>query len=271
MAKTRLGIIGCGNIGEAVLKGVLSSGASRDWSLLVADIDPVKRKKISRQYKVVLADDNVSLVEESDVILLAVKPYEMGRLLNEIARAKGLSSKIVISVAAGISLKRIEKALGHRPQVIRAMPNMPAVIGRGITVICAGSRAKASSIRKARALVSCIGDVVVADEVHMDLVTALSGSGPAYFFYLVECLIETAVELGIPKDQAAALVIKTALGSAEVLTRMKVSPEELRRRVTSKGGTTEAAFRVFETKGLKEIIKEALGAARDRARELSES
>lgn len=271
MAGTRLGIIGCGNMGEAVLKGVLSSGASRGWSILVAEIDPGRRKRVSGKYRAGLADSNAALAEKSDVVLLAVKPYEIDRVLAEISSVKRLSSKLIISVAAGITLKRIEKALGGASQVIRVMPNMPAIIGKGVTVICAGSRATASSVKKARAIFSCVGDVLEADESRMDVVTALSGSGPAYFFYLVECLMEAAVELGMPGEEACELAVKTALGSAEVLAHTKASPEEMRRRVTSKGGTTEAAFRVFEKKGFKGMVKEALRAARDRAREFSES
>jgi pyrroline-5-carboxylate reductase len=267
MAKIQLGIIGCGNMGEAILRRLLEVGTWR-FSVVVSEQDPEKRKRVEAGYRVRVIRDNFSLAKACTVIVLAVKPHDIDGVLREIS-GPHLSSRLIISIAAGVSTQRIEGLLKAKAPVVRVMPNMPALVGEGISAMCGGSFAKAPHLKIAKAVFSCIGNVVEIDEAFMDAVTAVSGSGPAYFFYLVQCIIEAAQELGLSERDASVLAVKTALGSAHVLDKLGESPESLRHKVTSKGGTTEAAFKVFESKGLKDIVKEGVRAARDRARELS--
>ncbi len=266
MKKLKIGVIGCGNMGEAVLKGLLAAKGS-SCSVLASDPDASRRNSISRRYGIKVSDGNLRVSENSEVIVLAVKPRDIDGVLRDISKA-ALSSKLVISIAAGISVLRLEKGLGKNVPVVRAMPNMPALVGCGVTAICSGIHAKKRHVKLAKDILSSIGDVIEIDEARMDAVTAISGSGPAYFFYLVECMIEAARELGLGEEDASNLVVKTAIGAARVLEERIESPQILRAKVASKGGTTEAAFRVFESKGFKEILKEAIRAGHARSKEL---
>ncbi len=266
-SKIRLGIIGYGNMGEAIVRR-LRETASRNFSIAVSERNPKKRKRVQARYGVRIIRDNASLARTCEVIVLAVKPHDIDGVLREIS-GPHLASRLIISIAAGVTTRRIEGLLKARAPVVRGMPNMPALVGEGISAMCGGRFAKAPHLKIARAVFSSIGDVVEIGEASMDAVTAVSGSGPAYFFYLVQCIIEAAKEMGLRERDAAELAVKTALGSAHVLDKTGESPEALRRRVASKGGTTEAAFKVFESKGLKGIVKAGVKAARDRARELN--
>jgi pyrroline-5-carboxylate reductase len=203
-------------------------------------------------------------------VIIAVKPKDVPQLLGEI-RPHLRGDKLLLSIAAGITTSRIEKAADMKIPVVRAMPNMAASIGESMTSLTAGRYAGRAHIRMARDIFSTIGEVVEVGENMVDAVTAVSGSGPAYFFYLVEILMEVAKELGLKRGVAEKLVLKTALASSRLLHLLGERPEVLRKKVTSKGGTTEAAFRVLESGGVKEIIKRAVRAAHGRSKELSES
>ncbi len=264
MIDRKIGIIGCGNMGEALISHLSKAVKNR---LVVNDIDTTKTKNMAAKYKVSVAD-NKSLAEISDVLILAVKPKDFDSLLSEIA-VNLAGNKILISIAAGITTKYIEKAVGKKIAVVRVMPNMPAIIGEAISSVSAGKWAKRKDILCAKEIFSAIGDVVEIDEKMVDSVTAISGSGPAYFFYLIESLIETAVDLGLEEKIAKKLAVKTALGSAKLLHILKEHPSILRAKVTSKGGTTEAAFKIFESREFKNIVKEAVRQAHNRSKELS--
>jgi pyrroline-5-carboxylate reductase len=268
MITKKIGIIGCGNMGGALLAR-LSAVVEKSTALMASDHDLKRREEIQTKYRMTPAIDNNYLVKNSEVIVIAVKPQDFESLLShEVCR--GVSKdKLIISIAAGVGTKHIEKVIGPGVPVIRAMPNMPAIIGESMTAICGGSAAGKEHIAIATDIFKTIGDVVEVDEKLMDAVTAVSGSGPAYFFYLVESLIAAAVEHGIDKKNATKLAVKTALGSARLLEALGEDPEELRRKVTSKGGTTEAAFGVFEEKEMTHIIKAAVSKACERSRELS--
>ncbi len=268
MLNKKIGIIGCGNMGEALLSR-LSGLIEKSTSLMVSEEDAKRRGYIQTKYKIIVQIDNNDVVKFADVIILAVKPKDFDNVLkNEICC--GISDKkLLISIAAGITTKHIEKIIGPGMPVIRTMPNMGALIGKSITSISKGSSASASDIDTAREIFGTIGDVVEIEEKSVDAVTAISGSGPAYFFYIIEALIETAVELGLSPETAKSLVVKTASASAGLLETLKENPETLRNRVTSKGGTTEAALKIFEKKAVKRIIKNAASAAYKRSKELS--
>ena len=264
MVEKTIGIIGCGNMGEAILRRL----SGRRWKIIVGERDPLKRKDVQKRCGIKAQGDNRAVAKASSIIILAVKPYDIGGVLSEVAAA-GLKSKLILSIAAGVTTDRIEKALGAAIPVVRAMPNMPAIAGEGITAISPGRYAGPSHMKTAKDLLSVIGSVIVVEEGLIDAVTAISGSGPAYFFYLVECMIEAAREFGLNETDAKLLAVKTALGSARVMDSAEVPPEVLRAKVASKGGTTEAALKLFESRGLKDIIKEAIRAARSRAKELA--
>lgn len=267
MINKRIGIIGCGNMGQALLSG-LSKVLEKSVSLMVSEIDAARRDEIQEKYRIIVEIDNNNLVKFSDVIILAIKPKDFEQVLRHEVCCGASKNKLLISVAAGITTAYIEKIVGKDVPVIRAMPNMAAVIGESVSAICAGCSASAEHVKLAREIFSTIGDVVEVKEDLMDAVTAVSGSGPAYFFYLVEALIEAACVLGLDEDNAKSMVIKTALGSAKLLETMKETPAELRRRVTSKGGTTEAAIQVFEAKKIGQIVKKALKEACRRSKKL---
>ncbi len=268
MLRRKIGIIGCGNMGEALVRG-LSHIVPRGF-LAINDIDKARRDKARSKYKVRRAEDNGSLVESSDIIILAVKPKDVDDVLKNIRKFLS-SDKVLISIAAGITTGYIGRLIGKKLPVIRAMPNMPAAIGEAISSISAGRFAKRNDVKIARDIFASVGDVVEVDEDLVDAVTAVSGSGPAYFFYLIESLLEAALELGLDEKTANSLILKTALGSAKMSDLLKEAASDLRTKVTSKGGTTEAAFKVFESKNFKEIIKEAVKAACKRSKELSKN
>lgn len=268
MITKKIGIIGCGNMGEALLSR-LSNIVEKSVSLMVSEFDAKRRDYIQSKHKIIVEIDNNLVVKFADVIILAVKPKDFdGLLKNEICC--GVSkNKILISIAAGVTTGYIEKIVGKDIPVIRVMPNMAAAIGESMSAISAGSSASAKDMQIAKEIFSTVGDVVEIDEKLIDAVTAVSGSGPAYFFYLIESLIDAAVAAGLDKDVAGRLVLKTALGSAKLLEALKEDPAVLRAKVASKGGTTEAAFKVFESKKFKDIVKKAVGAAQKRSKELS--
>ena len=268
MINKKIGIIGCGNMGEAILSR-LSNVLEKSVSIMVSEFDAQRRDYIQSKYKIIVEVDNNEVVKFADVIILAVKPKDFeGLLKNEVCC--GVSeSKLLISIAAGITTKYVEKTVGKDIHVIRAMPNMGAIIGRSITSISAGISATGDDMKLAKEIFMTIGDVVEIDEGFVDSVTAVSGSGPAYFFYMTEALIEAARATGLKEDIARQIVLKTAFGSATLLETLNEDPALLRAKVTSKGGTTEAAIKVFESKKFKSIIKDAVKAAKERSKELS--
>lgn len=268
MTDKKIGIIGCGNMGEALFSR-LSDILEKSTKLMVSEQDAARREVIQDKYKIIVEIDNNVVVKYSDVIILAVKPKDFDSVLKEEVCCGISKNKLLISVAAGITTRYIESVVGKDVPVVRAMPNMAAVIGEAISAISAGRAAGLEHMKMAGEIFSTIGEAIVVDEKLMDAVTAVSGSGPAYFFYFVEALIEGARALGLDAGTSRRLVLKTALGSSKLLEALKEDPAALRKKVASKGGTTEAALTVFETKKLKNIVKGALGKACKRSKELS--
>ena len=261
----KIGIIGCGNMGQALLAGLSAKAYTSRKNIFCCDKDKNKINSIRLRFKVSVTSSNNDLVKKSDVIILAVKPQDVNALLRDMVSP--IAGKLLISICAGISTQRLQRCLG-KVSVVRVMPNMPAQILQGISAISLGKYATTRDKKVAVSIFSCIGDVVEVEEKLMDAVTAISGSGPAYFFHLTENLIDTAKELGIPEPIAQRLAIKTALGSAMLMGQAKENPQILRGRVTSKGGTTEAAFNVFRRKGLDKILALAFKAAARRSKQL---
>ncbi|OGW91831.1 MAG: pyrroline-5-carboxylate reductase [Omnitrophica bacterium RIFCSPHIGHO2_02_FULL_63_14] len=264
----KIGVIGCGNMGKALVRGLVERSVYPQ-NVSVYDVDRQKVRELRKDTAVREAKSARACVSLADVVVLAVKPDVIPDSAAEIAGAIGRDT-LVVSIAAGVPIARIEKAFGKPAAIVRAMPNMPALSGAGMSAFSPGRHAQGARHRRiAEALLGAIGETEQVPEKWLDLVTAVSGSGPAYFFLLAEKLIEAANGLGMKVDTAKKLVYQTALGSAKVMIETGQDPEDLIARVASKGGTTEAALKAFQKKGFGKIVHDAVRAAHRRAREIS--
>jgi pyrroline-5-carboxylate reductase len=260
-----LAIIGGGKIGEALLSGLIRRGGPD--GILVCERSPERAAQLAERYGVP-AVELADAAARARVLLLAVKPQDIDVLL---ARLAGVvdDGHLVVSVAAGVPTTRIEAALPPGTPVVRVMPNTPALVDEGMSVLSAGSNAGEPHLDEAEALLAAVGRVRRVPESQQDAVTALSGSGPAYFFYLVEAMIDAGILLGLPRAVAAELIVQTAVGSAKMLKESDEHPVVLREAVMSPAGTTISAIRVMEDHGVRAAMLAALEAARDRSRELA--
>lgn len=257
-----IGIIGGGNMGSAIIGGI-----RRQYKVLVCEKDSVRSQELKKKFKIIMQDLN-TVIKRSKIVILAVKPQDFDLVLEEIAKTIS-SSQLVISIAAGITTQYIEKRLGKNIRVIRAMPNLPAQVGKAMTGLCKGAVAADNDLKSAQEIFGRIGKTVVIEENLMDAITAVSGSGPAYVFYFIECFKQAALKLGLSEETAQELVTQTLRGSLALLEKSKEEAGVLRKKVTSKGGTTQAALTIFEQNKFPEIFAQALAAARDRAKELA--
>jgi len=265
-----IGFLGGGNMAEALIKGVTAADIYPAENILVSDILAERLDFLAKEYGVKTAEANSELAAKVDILVLSVKPQNMTEALESIAIVLK-KDLLVISIAAGIKVANIADALGD-VAIIRVMPNTPALIGEGASALFANDKAK-PMLDKAKSIFSAVGEAVVVDnEDLIDAVTAASGSGPAYYFLLIEEMIKAACELGLPREVAKNLVLQTAKGAALLAVEAERGGEslaELRQKVTSPGGTTEAAMKVFAANNFSQLIVDALTAARDRSRELS--
>ena len=261
-----IGFIGAGNMAGALSGGLLAKGRA---ATALAMSDPSEHQlQAFRERGIWTTGDNRALVERSDVLVLAVKPQVMKDVLQPLADLVQARRPLVIS--AGIPADAIERWLGGGVAVVRAMPNTPALVQSGATGLFANERVGLEQQRLAEELLGAVGVTVwVDDEALIDSVTAVSGSGPAYFFYVMEAMIAAGVELGLDERTARALTLQTALGAAQMAITADVGPAELRRRVTSPGGTTECAIAAFDEGRLREVFASALQACAARGRELA--
>jgi len=253
---------------QAIIRGLLARKAVPRTNILISDKDGAVLKVASKKYNVRAASGNAETAGSSDVVILAVKPQVMHTVLSEM-RGKIGSSQLVISIAAGITLKSIEKYLPKVP-VVRAMPNNPCLVGEGVTLVCGGSFAQEKDLKTAEKIFSSVGDAIRIEEKNMNAVTALSGSGPAFVYEVVEALTDGGVEAGLSKELAAELAKLTVLGSIKTVIKTKKTPEELKAMVASPGGTTLAGLRVMEEGNFKGTLKKAVLRASARAKEISE-
>jgi len=267
MQKRRLAFIGAGNMAEAMCRGILRAGLYAPETVLAADISAERRELFVKELGVEAVEQAADAVRRSDVAVLAVKPQHMAGVLGAIG-PHVRPDHLIISIAAGVPTRRIEDACATPPRVVRVMPNTPMLVGRGMSAVCAGRFARPDDLQHALAVCRCAGEAVVVQEKDMDAVTAVSGSGPAYFFFLVERLIEAGVAEGLDPAVAAALAKQTALGAAEMMLASTDPPEQLRRKVTSPGGTTEAAFKLLAEHQAAQAWTAAVRRAAERSREL---
>lgn len=259
-------ILGVGKMGEALLSGLLRAGCSPQ-ELLFTERHPERAAILEARYDV-RAVDTAQAAQSADTLLLAVKPQEMAALLDELAPA-ATPTNLVVSIAAGIPTTFIEGRLPASVPVVRVMSNTPVLVDEAMSVLSAGAHAHEEHLGRTEKLLRAVGKVVRVPESQLDAVTALSGSGPAYFFYLVEAMIDAGILLGLPRAVAAELIVQTAIGSAVMLRDSGEHPVQLREAVTSPGGTTIAAIRELEKHGVRAALLAALEAARDRSRDLA--
>ena len=272
MALYDLGIIGAGNMAEAIARGVLRASLLRPDQIIAADVSEPRRQLFESQLGVKAVDSNADAARYARTILLSVKPQQMAAALATVGGAMR-GDALVVSIAAGTTSQFIEQHLAaagrESPRVVRAMPNTPMLVGEGMTAVAPGAHATDDDLKRARKIFESAGAVIEVGEELMDAVTAVSGSGPAYFFYLAEQMIAAAEQMGLSPAHARTLAARTALGAAKMLAESGDTPQELRRKVTSPGGTTEAAIRHMESRGVAEAVREAVVAAERRGKELS--
>lgn len=270
MTHPTIGFIGAGNMAASLIGGLVAKGFDPQ-TLYAADPNTAALQTLSQQYGVVACPDNAAVVAAADVLLLAVKPQVMKAVLTELAGAVQARQPLVISIAAGISISSLCEWLGGEVPVVRCMPNTPALVQLGASGLYANDRVSAGQRDQAEAILKAVGIALwLDDETQIDAVTAVSGSGPAYFFLLMEAMAAAGEQLGLAPATARALTLQTALGAAQMAVTSDVDAAELRRRVTSPGGTTERAIAHFEQSGLRDIVTGALQAAAVRSKELSE-
>ena len=260
-----LAIIGGGKIGEALLSGLLRKSAGTG-DIVVVEHYPERMRYLNERYGIRVVDV-AEAVRVSQTVLIAVKPQDIDPLLDQLAELV-TAEHLIVSVAAGITTARIERALPSGPAVVRCMPNTPALVDEAMTAISPGLHADEAHLHQAEQLLSAVGKVVRVPESQLDAVTALSGSGPAYFFFLVEAMIDAGILLGLPRTLAAELIVQTLVGSAVMLRDSGEHPVQLRVAFTSPGGTTISAIRELENHGVRAAFLAAIEAARDRSAEL---
>ena len=260
-------ILGAGVMGETLLSGLIRAGR-RTEDLLVGEKRSDRAAELEERYGVSTVT-NVEAAQKADTLALVVKPQDMGDLLAEIAPAVR-PGQLVVSLAAGITTAFIETRLPEGVAVVRVMPNTPALVDEGMAAISRGSHCDEEHLLEAESLLASVGRVLRVPERQLDAVTAVSGSGPAYIFFVVESMIEAGVHLGLPRGTASELVVQTGVGSAKLLRETGEHPTVLREQVTSPGGTTAAAVRELEDHKVRAAFLTALEAARDRSRALAE-
>ena len=260
--------IGGGNMATALISGLIKS-AWPDLKIKVSDPSEEARNRLQAAYEIEPFTDSVAAIAGADIIVLAVKPQVMAGVLDQLA---GYTEprQLVLSIAAGITIATITKALGNDQAVIRSMPNTPALIGHGIAAICPGKNCKPQHIEQAEKILTATGEVVLIEhESLMDVVTAISGSGPAYYFLLTESLAVAGRTLGLPGEVAEKLAAYTACGAGAMLVQSDAGAAELRRQVTSPGGTTQAALEVLESGLFSQLVHSAVAAATSKGKELA--
>lgn len=254
---------------SSIIGGLLESGHPADL-ISAADPFPASLERLREQAPVAVYSDNAEAVASADVIILAVKPQIMAEATDSIAPALQANSALAISIAAGVTVASMQARLGPQAAIVRCMPNTPALLGCGASGLYANSNVSAAQRGHAQSILGAVGSTCwVDDEQALDAITALSGSGPAYFFLFMEAMIDAGCELGLDRDTATALATQTSLGASRMASQSDVDLVELRRRVTSPAGTTERAIQSFETDKLRDIVRNAMHAAADRAAEMA--
>jgi pyrroline-5-carboxylate reductase len=269
----RVGIIGAGAMGSALCRGLVHEKAMPANRIVLYDPHLAHTQELKQRLDVKVAENNAQLAKYTDIIVLCVKPYMVTSVLDEIAenlaRDAGKPLPLLISIAAGVRINTIEARLSGSIPVVRAMPNTPAQVGKGACAFCAGSHTDELHLRQAAAIFEAVGTAVQVPESMMDAVTALSGSGPAYVYLMIEALVDGGVKVGLPRDVAYHLAAQTVLGAAQMVIETGMHPAQLRDMVTTPGGTTITALAALEHSGLRAALIDAVERATNRSRELA--
>ena len=269
MTQTKIGFIGGGNMAASLIGGLIADGWAAD-SITVSDPEIARRETLSSQFSVHTTSDNCALVSSCDVVVLAIKPQLMQPVCTDISPSVQQSQPLMISIAAGIPLAILQQRLGGYQRLIRTMPNTPAMVQAGATALYAFDGVSTYDKDLAETIMRAVGIAVwVEEESLMDVVTAVSGSGPAYFFYIMEAMEKAAMDMGLSPETARLLTIQTAFGAAKIALESDETPGILRQKVTSPGGTTERALDILNEAGVSSQFADALLGARQRAEELA--
>lgn len=270
MVAKKIAVIGAGNMGTALLRGILSSGWGERARLVASHPKTEKASSIAKELDIKITSKNVEAAKGADIVILSVKPQILEAVLEEIHDALR-DDQLIISVAAGFPTSRIEAITGIKAPVVRAMPNVAAIVKQSATALCAGKYAKPAHVAEARKIFESIGLVVELPEYQLDAVTGLSGSGPMYIFQILEGLSDAGVRVGLSRDVSSALSIQTVVGAAKMAETLKLHPAVLKDLVTSPGGTAIAALHSLERNRLRAILMDAVEVATQRSRELGQS
>ena len=270
MKKSRITFIGCGNMGRSLIRGLIANGQSVN-SITGTDINAEQRQTAVSQFNIEVLEDNRQAIKDADIVVLAVKPQSMQETLQAIRADLAQEKPLLISIAAGIQLSHLEQWAGEELAIVRSMPNTPALIQSGATALCANQFTSDTQRDLAEAIMRSVGLVLwLDDETLMDAVTALSGSGPAYYFLIMEVMEKAATQLGLSQEHARILTLQTAFGAAKMALESNHDAASLRKQVTSPGGTTEQALNVLLEGGIEQLFDDALAAAKNRSIELAE-
>lgn len=267
--KKKIAFLGTGNMGEAMVKGLLAAGKAAPEGIVCSDPRAERREEIRKRYGVHVTGDNRAAAAQADVVVISVKPQIIGTLLEEIAPAID-ARKLVISIAAGVPISAIAQKLGAGVRIVRTMPNTPALVLAGATALARGPHATEVDLEQAMALFEAVGVAVVVEEHHLDAVTGLSGSGPAFVFMAIEALADGGVKVGLARPVALRLAAQAVLGSAKLVLETNQHPGHLKDMVTSPGGTSIAGIHALESGGFRASLIAAVEAATRRSRELGE-
>jgi len=264
--KMSVGFIGAGKMAEALMSGILKQNVCATGSICASDVSRERREYMNTTFGIRTTDSNREVARMADVLFVAVKPHQAADALREVV--KELSGTLVVSIAAGVTLSTLEEAAGKNVAVIRVMPNTPSLVGCGMAALAAGSHAGDKEVELVKRIMEAVGEAVVVEEDKMDAVTAVSGSGPAYIYLIIEAMADGGVRVGLPRDVALKLAAKTVMGAALMVLETGEHPGRLKDNVTSPGGTTIEAMAILEENGVRGAFIEAVQAAYRRAREM---
>jgi len=269
MKTKKIGFIGSGNMASSLISGLIASGHPSE-QLWASDINSETLNNLATTLNINTSTNNNDILNEVDVVVLAVKPQVLAEVAKNAATLVQKRKTLIVSIAAGINQHSLSQWLGEETAIVRCMPNTPALVLTGATALHANGKVNSKQRNLAETILRSVGIALwVDDESQLDAVTAVSGSGPAYYFLLMEAMEKTALELGLNAETARLLVQQTALGAAKIALESAESPEQLRKRVTSPGGTTQQAIETFAQGGFSELVSKALHAAHDRSIEMS--
>jgi pyrroline-5-carboxylate reductase len=270
MQDLTIGFIGGGNMARSLIGGLIADGVAAE-NLMVADPDEGHCRALTAEFGIATRHDNAAVASQADVVVLAVKPQLLHEVATGLAEQAGPGDRLFVSVAAGVRAADIERWLGEGTPLVRAMPNTPALVQSGATGLYGNAHTTEQQREAAEAILRAVGLTLwVTEEAQLDAITAISGSGPAYFFAFMEALEGAGEKLGLDREKARLLAVQTAFGAAKMALESPDEPGTLRERVTSPGGTTERALEVLEAGGLRDLVNDATAAARERAGELAD-